>query len=127
MRVWCWPVLLWPCLALAASGSWSGTVGGPRVAGPGRMYASAPLNPPAPAAGARIRRVHWRYGVPADRRSIAELCAGQHCVPLNGNRGVSDALAGTPAAAPLALRFRLPPGERRSLQVGVIQLLVDYR
>lgn len=120
-------VALWPCMALAASGSWSATVEGPRIAGPDRIYASAPLKPPAQAAGAHIRRLHWRYAVPADRRPIAELCMGRQCVPLNGNRGASDALAGRPADAPLVFRFRLSPGERRPLQVGAIQLLVDYR
>jgi len=124
-----WPgvVLCWSCAAFAASGSWSGTINGPRVAGPDRNYASAPLTPPALAAGARIRRVQWRYALPPGRRLIAELCVGRHCIRLNTNRGSSDALVGTPADTPLAFRFRLPVDACQAVQVGAIQLVVDYQ
>ena len=100
---------------------------GPRVAGPGRNYASAPLPGPAIAAGATIRRVRWRFALPPGRTLAAELCADRRCVPVKGASGASEALAGQPADAPLQFRFRLPPGERAPVQVGAIQLLVDYR
>lgn len=115
------------CAALAAAGSWSATVDGPRVAGAGRIYASAPLTGPAMAAGAAIRSVRWRIALPPGHTLAAELCVHRHCVPVKGGRGVSNALAGEPAAAPLEFRFHLPPGERMPVQVGAIQLLVDYR
>lgn len=102
-------------------------MGGPRVAGPDRVYDSVPLVPPAIAKHADIRRVQWRYGLPAGRRLVAELCAGAACIPLRGSRGGSNALAGTSADTPLRFHFRLPAGERRALAVGTIQLLVDYR
>lgn len=120
-------VVLWSCAALAAAGSWSAMVEGPRVAGPGRLYVSAPLTAPAAANGATIRRVRWRFALPPGRTLAAELCADRRCVPVKGSRGASDALAGQSAAAPLQFRFRLPPGQRTPVQVGAIQLLVDYR
>jgi flagellar protein FlhE len=116
-----------PCVALAAAGSWSGTVEGPRVAGAGRVYASMPLQAPAMADGAAIRSVRWRIALPPGRTLAAELCVDRRCVPVKGSRGASDALAGELADAPLEFRFRLPPGERTPVQVGAIQLLVDYR
>lgn len=100
---------------------------GPRVAGPDRSYASAPLTPPAAAAGAHVRRVHWRYVLPPGRGLLAELCADRHCVPVTGSRGSSEALAGAAADAPLEFRFRLPAGQRTPVQVGAIELSVDYR
>jgi flagellar protein FlhE len=115
------------CAALAADGSWSGSVEGPRIAGPDRIYASAPLMPPILAAGARIRSVRWRYALPPGRVPMVRLCVDRHCVPLGAARGSSDALAGWPADAPLDFRFHLPPGARTPVQVGAIQLLVDYR
>lgn len=120
-------MLLASCAALAAAGSWSGTVDGPRVAGAGRIYLSAPLTAPAVAAGAEIRSVRWRFALPPGRTLAAELCVDRRCVPVKGARGASEALAGQPAAAPLQFRFRLPPGQRTPVQVGAIQLLVDYR
>jgi len=120
-------VALWSCAALAAAGSWSATVDGPRVAGAGRDYISAPLAAPAMATGAAIRSIRWRFALPPGRTLAAELCADRRCVPIKGNRGTSKALAGQPAGAPLQFRFRLPPGERAPVQVGAIQLLVDYR
>lgn len=120
-------MLLASCAALAAAGSWSGTVDGPRVAGAGRIYLSAPLTAPAVAAGAKIRSVRWRFALPPGRTLAAELCVDRRCVPVKGARGASEALAGQPAAAPLQFRFRLPPGQRTPMQVGAIQLLVDYR
>jgi flagellar protein FlhE len=115
------------CAALAAAGSWSATVDGPRVAGAGRNYISAPLTGPVVASGSAIRNVRWRFVLPPGHTLVAELCTDQRCVPVKGARGVSDALAGEPANAPLELRFRLPLGQRAPVQVGVIQLLVDYR
>jgi len=126
-HIWPWVVALWPCFALAASGSWSGTGDGPRVAGPDRSYVSAIFHPPAIAVRARVRRVHWGYALPPDRRLIAELCMARHCVLLGGDRGTSDAFAGTSAATPSVFRFRLPPGERRAVRVGAIRLMVDYQ
>ncbi len=120
-------MLLASCAALAAAGSWSGTVDGPRVAGAGRIYLSAPLTAPAVATGAEIRSVRWRFALPPGRTLAAELCVDRRCVPVKGARGASEALAGQPAAAPLQFRFRLPPGQRTPVQVGAIQLLVDYR
>ena len=115
------------CAALAAAGSWSATADGPRVAGAGRFYASAPLQAPAMAAGAAIRSVRWRVALPPGRTLAAELCVDRRCVPVKGSRGASDALAGEPADTPLEFRFRLPRGESTAVQVGAIQLLVDYR
>lgn len=121
-------IALWSCTASAAAGSWSATLRGPRVAGPDRSYASAPFTPPAIATDARVRRVHWRYALlPPGRELAAELCADRHCVPVAGHRGSSEALAGAAAAAPLEFRFRLPAGERRPVQVGAIELSVDYQ
>jgi len=120
-------MVLASCTALAAAGSWSATVDGPRVAGAGRDYISAPLTGPAIATGAAIRSIRWRFALPPGRTLVAELCADRRCVPVTGARGASEALAGQPADAPLQFRFRLPPGERAPVQVGAIQLLVDYR
>lgn len=97
------------------------------MAGAGRTYASAPLVAPAVAAGAAIRSVRWRFALPPGHTLAAELCVAGRCVPVKGSRGASDALGGQPADAPLQFRFRLPPGERTPVQVGAIQLLVDYR
>jgi flagellar protein FlhE len=113
--------------ALAAAGSWSATVDGPRVAGAGRDYVSAPLTAPAMAADAKIRSIRWRVALPPGRTVAAELCTDRRCAPVKDVRGASDALAGEPADAPLQFRFRLPPGQRTPVQVGAIQLLVDYR
>ena len=115
------------CAALAAAGSWSATVDGPRVAGAGRNYISAPLTGPVVAAGSAIRNVRWRFVLPPGHTLAAELCTDRRCVPVKGARGVSDALAGEPADAPLEFRFCLPPGQRAPVQVGAIQLMVDYR
>lgn len=100
---------------------------GPRVAGPDRFYDSAPLKPPVLAGDARIRSVHWRHELPPGRKLIAQLCTSRRCIGLDGSRGTSDALAGEPADVPLWFRFRLPAGERTPVQVGAIQLLVDYQ
>ena len=116
-----------PCAALAAAGSWSAAVDGPRVAGAGRNYISAPLTGPVVAAGSAIRNVRWRFVLPPGHTLAAELCTDRRCVPVKGARGVSDALAGEPADAPLEFRFCLPPGQRAPVQVGAIQLMVDYR
>ena len=115
------------CAALAAAGSWSAAVDGPRVAGAGRNYISAPLTGPVVAAGSAIRNVRWRFVLPPGHTLAAELCTDRRCVPVKGARGVSDALAGESADAPLEFRFRLPPGQRAPVQVGAIQLMVDYR
>ena len=115
------------CAALAAAGSWSATVDGPRVAGAGRDYTSAPLIAPGMAAGAAIRSVRWRVALPPGHTLAAELCTDRRCVPVKGARGVSDAFAGQPADAPLEFHFRLPPGQHTPVQVGAIHLLVDYR
>lgn len=120
-------IALWWCTASAAAGSWSTTLRGPRVAGPDRSYASAPFTPPAIAIDARVRRVHWRYALPPGRELVAALCADRHCVPVTGRRGSSEALAGAAADAPLQFRFRLPAGERTPVQVGAIDLSVDYQ
>lgn len=120
-------IALWWCTASAAAGSWSATLRGPRVAGPDRSYAGAPFTPPAIATDARVRRVHWRYALPPGRELAVELCANRDCVPVTGTRGSSEALAGTDADVPLAFRFRLPAGERRPVQVGAIELSVDYQ
>jgi len=120
-------VALWSCAALAAAGSWSDTVAGPRVAGAGRVYTSPTLRAPAVAAGAAIRSVRWRVELPPGRTLAAELCVDRRCVSVKGSRGASDALAGQSAGAPLQFRFRLPRGESTPVQVGAIQLLVDYR
>jgi flagellar protein FlhE len=87
------------CAALAAAGSWSATVEGPRVAGAGRNYISAPLTGPAVASGSAIRNVRWRFVLPPGHTLAAELCTDRRCVPVKGARGVSDALAGEPADA----------------------------
>lgn len=115
------------CPALATAGSWSATVDGPRVAGAGRDYISAPLAAPAIASGMTIRDVRWRFTLPPGRTLVAELCTDRRCAPVKAARGGSDALAGEPANAPLQFRFRLPPGQHTSVQVGTIQLLVDYQ
>lgn len=120
-------VALWSCVALAAAGSWSATVGGPRVAGAGRNYISTPLTGPVVASGSAIRNVRWGFVLPPGHTLLAELCTARRCVPVKGARGASDALAGEPADAPLEFRFRLPPGRWAPVQVGAIQLLVDYR
>lgn len=100
---------------------------GPRVAGASRFYTSAPLAGISVAPGAKIRRVRWRIALPPGRTLVAELCVDRRCIAVKGARGTSEALAGQPAAAPLQFRFRLPPGQRAPVQVGAIQLLVDYQ
>lgn len=120
-------LLLWPCLGLAAAESWSQSIDGLRVAGPDRAYESVRLVPPAMGSDTHVVRVHWRYTLPSGRRLLAWLCAGHHCVRLQGRRGVSDGLAGTADTTPLYLRFRLPAGIRQPVRVGSIQLLVDCR
>jgi len=102
-------------------------VDGPRVAGAGRNYISAPLTGPVVAAGSAIRNVRWRFVLPPGHTLAAELCTDRRCVPVKGARGVSDALAASPRMRRWEFRFCLPPGQRAPVQVGAIQLMVDYR
>lgn len=115
-------------VAAVAPGSWSSPVPAVRVGGPARMYASGVVAPPRPLPpAARLQRVRWRYHLPAGARLDAWLCTGDRCVVLAGRSGVTAALAGSEANAPLRLRFRLPAGARRPVKVTRIQLTAEYR
>ncbi|HET7267214.1 MAG TPA: flagellar protein FlhE [Oleiagrimonas sp.] len=118
---------LWPATSLAGAGSWSATVDGPRVAGVGRAYVSKALVPPGPIDAAHVVRVRWRYTAPSGPGLLAWLCTGNYCVRLHAHRGVTDAFAGTPGGAHWRFRFRLETVDDGAINVGPVQLLVDYR
>lgn len=111
-------------LCTAAPGSWTASPEAPRPAVAGRIYRSAIVEPPPPAAGQSIRRLawHWRAGVPLR----AWLCQRDRCKKLPGPRGWEELFVGRPAAIPLHFRFRLPAGITRAVDISQLSLTVEY-
>ncbi|WP_311429451.1 MULTISPECIES: flagellar protein FlhE [unclassified Halomonas] len=111
------------------AGSWVASDTGPRVALANVAVHSSPLAPPSPVAGNReITSVTWRYSLPhtARQRVAVRLCHPHRCLPLHGERGSTEELAGLSAGLPLRFDFRLTtPGP--AVQTRGLQVIVNYR
>lgn len=126
-----WPGLnVAPAMA-AEAGSWAVTLPrGPLLTTPGRVASTPVLHAPAAESvdGERIRRVSWRYEVSDGHQAVrAWLCHPRGCVALASTRGGTRQLEGLPAAGPFVLRFRRDDTASATIQVGRVQLIVNYR
>lgn len=116
-----------PALA-AAAGSWVANAPSLMVIMAERESLSRPLLPPSGSAPAgAIHSIVWRFEQPPGSRLNARLCQANHCMPLSGARGQSQALAGLPADEGLRFHFSLRPGQRRAVRVEGLQVIVNYR
>lgn len=112
---------------LQAAGSWVGEAGPVRAVMAERGADSTLIRPPANVTTGVIDEVRWRYRLPAGQEVIAWLCHPGGCDRLGAQSGTSQALKGLPAATPLHFRFSLAPGQRSAVQVGGLQVIVNYR
>lgn len=115
-----------PLLTEPVRGSWQGQIARLSVAVQGRDTQSERLQPPAEAQGRRLAHIRWQFRLSGVHYLPAWLCHPQQCVPLPASRGVTQALAGLDAGAPLQLRFRRLPG-MPVVELHDLQLLVHYR
>ncbi|WP_346797089.1 flagellar protein FlhE [Halomonas sp. Bachu 37] len=125
VSVW---MLGWAPAVLAAPGSWTATAPGFMVAMSERTADSASMTPPAGMTEpeSRISGIQWRYRQPVGSQVKAWLCHPSRCVALTGMRGMTQALQGATAEAPLQFRFALPPGQR-PVRVQGLQVIVNYQ
>ncbi|MBE0489542.1 MAG: flagellar protein FlhE [Halomonas sp.] len=132
MRAPAWGLMLalaWlaPAAQTLAAGSWVGQAGPVRAVMAERSVASAPMPAPSAVKAGVIEEVRWRYGVPAGKEVQGWLCHPVGCAELASLAGTSRALSGLPATTPLHFRFALAPGQRAAVQVGDLQVIVNYR
>lgn len=116
-------------VAGGAPGSWTGAVPPLRLALADRVYSSAPLQPASHHDGGRaeVTSVRWRYAVSDPALAAVELCRGSHCIPLPMASGRSAAFTGMGLDQPFHFRARLAPHARRPVQLGELELIVNYR
>ncbi len=120
-------VLMLPAGDAEAAGSWVATAPGVRAVMVDRDTASAPLSAPDSLVAGQIDSVVWQYRVAPGEQVRARLCHADGCLPLQGSRGTSQALAGLPAGTSLHFRFSLVPGQRGAVAVQGLQVIVNYR
>lgn len=121
-------LMLLPLPGLGA-GSWTVSQTGPRVPLTDVETRSLPLISPGDVAkNHQITSVRWQFSLPdaARRRVLARLCHPIRCVPLHGERGITEALAGLDADMPLAFHFRLAAAGP-AVQTQGLQVIVNYR
>lgn len=121
-------LMLLPLSGLGA-GSWVASQTGPRVPLADAETRSLPLaSPEGDAKDRQITSVRWQFSLPdaAHRRVTTRLCHPMRCVPLHGERGITEALAGLDADMPLAFHFRLV-ATGPAVQTQGLQVIVNYR
>lgn len=117
-----------PWLVWAAPGSWTGEAPSLRLAVKERHYHSSALQPVGHHRGAdvRVTSIWWRYTATPTDLAAFELCRGERCVPLPTSRGRTDAFSGWSLEEPFYFRARLASHARQPVELGGLQLIVNY-
>lgn len=119
----------WSSAAVSAAGSWSGEAPLLRLAVSDRFYQSAPLRAEAPGDSQeqRITSIWWRYSTAPAGVAAVELCRRAQCVPLLTGQGRTEVFAGWSLAEPFYFRAKVPGHVRQSVELGGLQLIINYR